>query len=81
MSRDIARKIGLIPPIVLYMQSLMGFDRSEKMSTSIPASMSVLLTDDGARQGEQDHQDGHRNDRVITGTWCQPVKRRGLLRL
>lgn len=48
VARDIARRLGYTPPIVLYTQTVPGLDGSAKMSTSVPASRPIFLTDDTA---------------------------------
>lgn len=45
LARDLARRIGFNPPIVLYTKSVPGLDGSEKMSTSFPASIPIFLDD------------------------------------
>lgn len=45
LARDLARRMGFLPPIVLYTQSVPGLDGSEKMSTSQPASNPIFLDD------------------------------------
>ena len=45
LARDIARRLGHKPPILLYTKSVPGLDGTEKMSTSIPTSLPIFLTD------------------------------------
>ncbi len=45
IARELARRIGHKPPIVIYTKSVPGLDGSEKMSTSIPGSLPIFLTD------------------------------------
>lgn len=46
VARDIARRLGYTPPIILYTQTVPGLDGTAKMSTSVPASRPIFLTDD-----------------------------------
>ncbi len=46
LARDIARRIGHKPPIIIYTRSIPGLDGSDKMSTSVPSSLPIFLTDD-----------------------------------
>jgi tryptophanyl-tRNA synthetase len=45
LARDLARRIGSSPPVVIYTKTLPGLDGSEKMSTSVPSSVPIFLTD------------------------------------
>lgn len=45
LARDLARRMGHKPPILLYTKSVPGLDGSEKMSTSVPTSLPIFLTD------------------------------------
>jgi tryptophanyl-tRNA synthetase len=45
LARDLARRIGHKPPILLYTKSVPGLDGTEKMSTSVPTSLPIFLTD------------------------------------
>lgn len=45
LARDIARRLGFPPPIILYTRSVPGLDGSDKMSTSVPESMPIYLSD------------------------------------
>ena len=45
LARDLARRMGYLPPIVLYTQTVPGLDGSEKMSTSQPLSNPIFLND------------------------------------
>jgi tryptophanyl-tRNA synthetase len=45
LARDLARRLGFKPPIILYTKSVPGLDGSEKMSTSIPSSNPIFLSD------------------------------------
>lgn len=45
LARDLARRLGYKPPIILYTKSVPGLDSSEKMSTSIPSSCPIFLSD------------------------------------
>jgi len=45
LARDIARKLGYPPPVVLYTRSVPGLDGSDKMSTSAPQTLPVYLSD------------------------------------
>lgn len=48
LARDLARRMGHKPPILLYTKSVPGLDGTEKMSTSIPTSLPIFLTDTAA---------------------------------
>ncbi len=45
LARDLARRLGHKPPILLYTKSVPGLDGTEKMSTSVPTSLPIFLTD------------------------------------
>lgn len=45
LARDVARRLGFVPPVVLYTQTVPGLDGSPKMSTSVEASRPIFLTD------------------------------------
>lgn len=45
LARDLARRMGNKPPILLYTKSVPGLDGTDKMSTSIPTSLPIFLTD------------------------------------
>ncbi len=45
LARDLARRMGHKPPILLYTKSVPGLDGTEKMSTSVPTSLPIFLTD------------------------------------
>ena len=45
LARDVARKLKLLPPIILYTINVPGLNGSQKMSTSIPESKPIFLTD------------------------------------
>ena len=45
LGRDLARRLGYKPPIILYTKSVPGLDGSEKMSTSVPSSNPIFLSD------------------------------------
>jgi tryptophanyl-tRNA synthetase len=45
LARHLAKKIGSKPPIILYTKSVPGLDGSEKMSTSVPSSNPIFLSD------------------------------------
>ena len=45
LARNLAKKLGYKPPIVLYTKNVPGLDGSEKMSTSIPSSNPIFLSD------------------------------------
>ncbi len=45
LARDLARRIGHKQPIIIYTKSVPGLDGSEKMSTSVPTSLPIFLTD------------------------------------
>lgn len=45
LARDLARRMGHKPPIILYTKSVPGLDGSDKMSTSVPTSLPIFLTD------------------------------------
>ncbi len=48
LARDLARRLGHKPPILLYTKSVPGLDGTDKMSTSIPTSLPIFLTDTAA---------------------------------
>jgi tryptophanyl-tRNA synthetase len=48
LARDIARRLGFPLPIILYTRSVPGLDGSDKMSTSVPESMPIYLSDTAA---------------------------------
>jgi tryptophanyl-tRNA synthetase len=45
LARHLAKKIGSKPPIILYTKNVPGLDGSEKMSTSVPSSNPIFLSD------------------------------------
>jgi tryptophanyl-tRNA synthetase len=45
LARNFAKKLGFKPPIVLYTKNVPGLDGSEKMSTSVPLSNPIFLSD------------------------------------
>jgi tryptophanyl-tRNA synthetase len=45
LARDLAKRMGAKPPILLYTKSVPGLDGSGKMSTSVPSSLPIFLTD------------------------------------
>jgi tryptophanyl-tRNA synthetase len=45
LARDLAKRMGFLPPIVLYTHSVPGLDGSDKMSTSQPSSNPIFLND------------------------------------
>jgi tryptophanyl-tRNA synthetase len=45
LARYLAKKIGFKPPIILYTKNVPGLDGSDKMSTSVPTSNPIFLTD------------------------------------
>lgn len=45
LAREITRRLGYSPPVILYTRSVPGLDGSDKMSTSISASIPIYLTD------------------------------------
>jgi tryptophanyl-tRNA synthetase len=45
LARDLAKRMGVKPPILLYTKSVPGLDGSDKMSTSVPSSLPIFLTD------------------------------------
>lgn len=45
LARDLARRLGYKPPIILYTKSVPGLDGSEKMSTSVISSNPIFLSD------------------------------------
>ncbi len=45
LARYLAKKIGYKPPIILYTKNVPGLDGSEKMSTSVPTSNPIFLSD------------------------------------
>lgn len=45
LARELARKLGHKPPIILYTRYVPGLDGSDKMSTSNIASLPIFLTD------------------------------------
>lgn len=46
LARNLAKRLGYKPPIILYTHNVPGLDGSDKMSTSIPQSNPIFLTDD-----------------------------------
>ncbi len=48
LARVAARKLGLPQPIILYTHNVPGLDGSAKMSTSVPTSRPIFLTDKAA---------------------------------
>ncbi len=45
LARDLAHRLGHKPPILLYTRSVPGLDGSDKMSTSVPTSLPIFITD------------------------------------
>lgn len=43
LARDLAKRLGYLPPIVIYVKSVPGLDGSEKMSTSVESSLPIFL--------------------------------------
>lgn len=46
LARDLAKKIGRPCPIIIYTKNVPGLDGSEKMSTSLPSSIPIFISDD-----------------------------------
>ena len=43
LARDVARRLGYNPPVIIYTHSVPGLDGSDKMSTSVPESLPIFL--------------------------------------